>query len=369
MSDKAHDRTPAPPNDRDRWREIFGTRDRTPIRIRSILVAAFGMGVPVVAGLWLGYGEAGFTIGLGAILLSGATGGTAAPSGDRDRSSSAILPAMLAVTVATLIAGRPWTDAAMIGLVSIAALSSGFSRPFAIGAIRFCIYLVLGAGFLDGAASGRSDAALVFGIGALWNIVLRGLLADRSPIAGAPMQVMHVPTPAQRRAHFRKTLRSLAGWQFAARLIFGMAVASVIRHLWPDRHFYWIMLTVVLLTQRPIEHLPVKTVQRLIGTIAGVGVTWFIVTDVTSQPILAMLVCLLATLVPVTRARSYLLYSIVATPLILLVLDLGKPIEVALLTDRVMATIVGGALVIAGNIAADRLLNRSASITRRSRAQ
>lgn len=42
------------------------------------------------------------------------------------------------------------------------------------------------------------------------------------------------------------------------------------------------MLAVVLLTQRPIEHLPVKTVQRVIGTIAGVGVTWLIVTGVTS---------------------------------------------------------------------------------------
>jgi hypothetical protein len=365
----AHDRTLAPRNDRNLWREILGASDRAPIRIRSIFVAAFGMGIPVFAGLWLGHGEAGFTIGLGAILLSGATGGTGAPSGDRDRPSSAILPAMLAVTIATLIAGRPWTDAAMIGLVSVAALSSGFSRPFAIGAIRFGIYLVLGAGFLDGATNGHHDAALAFGLGALWNIVLRGLLADRLPKPDEPTQPARVPTLAQRRAHFRNTLRSLAGWQFVARLAIGLTVASVIRHLWPDRHFYWIMLTVVLLTQRPIEHLPIKTVQRLIGTIAGVGITSLIVADVTSPPVLALLACLLATLVPVARARSYLLYSIVATPLILLVLDLGKPVEVALLTDRVVATIIGGALVIAGNITADRLLNRSASMPGRSRSQ
>lgn len=363
------DHTPASRDSRDLWREIFTASDRTPIRIRSLLVAAFGMGVPVVAGLWLGRAEAGFTVGLGAILLSGATGGAAAPSRDRDRPSAAIFPAMLAVTVATLIAGRSWTDAAMIGLVSIAALSSGFSRPFAIGAIRFAIYLVLGAGFLDEAAAGHRDAALVFGLGALWNIVLRGLLADRSPKPDEPMQALRVPTPAQRRAHFLKTLRSPAGWQFAARLAIGMTAASLIRHLSPDRHFYWIMLTVVLLTQRPIERLPVKTVQRLIGTIGGVGITWLIVTGVTSPTKLAALACLLGTLVPVARARSYLLYSIVATPLILLVLDLGKPIEVALLTDRVVATIIGGALVIAGNIAADRLLNRRASVPRRSHSR
>lgn len=66
-------------------------------------------------------------------------------------------------------------------------------------------------------------------------------------------------------------------------------------------------------------------------------------------------------MVPAARARSYLLYSVVATPLIVLVLDRGKPIAVALLIDRLAATIVGRALVVAGSIAADWLLNRSRS--------
>lgn len=345
----------------DFWREVFAKADDGPITLRAVLIAALGMGVPVVAGLLLGRAEAGFTVGLGAILLSSSSGGTAASKSERGHPLTAVLPAMLAVGAATLIASRSWSDMAMIGLVSVAALLSGYSRPFAIGAIRFGTYLVLGAGFLDGARTGHGGATLVFGLGALWNIILRGLLVGLAPTPGVTSEGAREAAPAQRRARFVKTLRSLANWQFAARLAIGLTIASAIRHLWPDRHFYWVMLTVVLLTQRPIEHLPVKTVQRLLGTIGGVGITCLIVAGTTSPAILAILVCLLATLVPIARAYSYLLYSIVATPLILLVLDLGRPIETALFTDRLVATMIGGTLVIGVNMAADRLLNRHRS--------
>jgi uncharacterized membrane protein YccC len=187
--------------------------------------------------------------------------------------------------------------------------------------------------------------------------MLRVLLADRASATDALPQPARAPTSKQRRANFRKTLRTLAGWQFPARLTVGLTMASIIRHLWPAHHFYWIMLTVALLTQRPVEHVPVKTLQRLIGTIAGVGITWLILIGVSSPLILATIVCVLGVLVPIARARSYLLYSLAATPLILLVLDLGKPIETALLADRMAATIIGGAIVIVANVAADRHLN------------
>ena len=49
------------------------------------------------------------------------------------------------------------------------------------------------------------------------------------------------------------------------------------------------------------------------------------------------LVIALAILVPAARTRSYLLYSVVVTPLILLVLDLGRPIALGLLSDSAYA--------------------------------
>ena len=99
-----------------------------------------------------------------------------------------------------------------------------------------------------------------------------------------------------------------------------------------------------------------KTAQRLIGTVGGVGAAGIILVGLSSTIALAVTACLLAILVPVARARSYLLYAIVVTPLILLVLDLGRPVALGLLADRLVATLAGGAIVVAGNILFDRLL-------------
>jgi Fusaric acid resistance protein-like len=330
-----------------------------PLRRRTVAVAALGMAIPVVAGLLLGRLEEGLTIGLGAVLLAGAPDPAPEASAERPSALKKALPALLAVVAATAIGGAPWSDGPMIALVCVAGLASGYSRPLAIAAIQFSIYLVLSAGFLDGAAGHRGGAALIFGLGALWNIALRILLHERgdSP-PETPPQPKRVVTAAQRRAHYRRTLRSLPGWQFPIRLGIGLASASAIRHLWPAHHFYWIMLTVALLTQRPVERIPTKTLQRLAGTIGGVAVTWAILGS-TPAAALAGFVCVLAAALPIARSRSYLLYSIVSTPLILLVMDLGAPIQTSLLTDRLVATLVGGALVVAINCLLEVLLNRA----------
>jgi uncharacterized membrane protein YccC len=244
----------------------------------------------------------------------------------------------------------------VIPAVAAAGLVSGYSRPVAVGATRFGIYLVLSAGFLEGASQHRGLVALIFGLGAVWNIILRMLLHEAAKDAPEAPSGRRTPTAAQRRAHFRKTLRTLDGWQFPLRLAVGLGIASGIRHAWPEHHYFWVLLTVALLTQRPIEHVPVKTVQRLLGTIGGVAIAAAILIGVSSAVVLAGLALLLAILVPLARARSYLLYSVVVTPLILLVLDLGRPLALSLLSDRLVATLAGGAIVIAGNIVFDRLL-------------
>jgi uncharacterized membrane protein YccC len=115
------------------------------------------------------------------------------------------------------------------------------------------------------------------------------------------------------------------------------------------------VLTVALLTQRPIEHLPVKTTQRALGTIVGVGATWAILLWAPPPVPLVVLICALATVAAVGRARSYLVYAVASTPVILLVLDLGKPVETTLLTDRLVATVLGALIVVTANIVLDRL--------------
>ena len=335
---------------------------------RTVAVAALGMTVPVLVGLAFGQPQIGFTIGLGAMLLADATSASSSTTTDaRPHPAAALFPALLAVSVATVIAGFPWTDAAMIALAGIAAAISGYSRPVGAAAIRFIVYFVLSITVVQSAGEHRAAAALIFGLGALWNMAVRLMLYRRpektleAPAAQPPAKT---PTPAQRRTYWRRTMTTLTGWQYPIRLAVGLAVATGLRHLWPTHHYGWIVLTTALLTQRPIEHLPVKTLQRAIGTALGVSLTWAILTGIalSGKPPLIMLgalICLLATAAAIARARNYMAYSVLSTPVILLVLDLGRPVQMSLLTDRLAATAMGAAIVIALNIALDRLVGTS----------
>jgi hypothetical protein len=327
------------------------------VDLRTLAVAAIGMAGPVLAGLALGRTAAGLMIGLGAMLLAGGPRDEAA-GGAAERTSplSAILPAALAVASATLIAALPERDLAMLALAGIAALVSGFSRPAGVAAIRFLIYFILCLSLLEAAGDHRGTAAWLFGIGAVWNLAVRAMLPRPAaePVLAAPARV---PTSAQRRAYFRRTLGTFAGWQFAIRVTAGLAAALLIRDLWPAHHFTWVVLTVALLTQRPIEHFPVKISQRAIGTTAGVAVSWAILALGPSPPVIVAMLCLLAIAAPFARAGNYLAWSAVSSPAILLAMDFGRPIETALLTDRLIATLAGAGIVLAANFAADRWLS------------
>jgi hypothetical protein len=339
-----------------------------PGTLRMIALGALGMGGPVVAGFVSGHAQAGFTIGLGALLLTASPGpGEGAPGAPAPGALPMLPPALAAVLGATAIAGHAWSDGAFVAVAGLAALASGYSRVLAGAAIRFIVYLVLSAGFLDGAPGHHGAAALVFGSGAIWNIGLRVMLAIRPPAGQQGRITSPVPTAAQRRAHFRRGLATLPGLQFPLRLVLGLSAATAFGLAWPGHHFHWIVLTVALLTQRPVETLPRKTIERLAGTFGGVLVA-AVTLVVTSTVALAAFACLLAGLLPLARARSYLLYSMIATPLILLVLDMRRPVELALLTDRLVATFIGGGLVVVLNVLLGWFLRTSFSAEPTGRA-
>jgi hypothetical protein len=65
-------------------------------------------------------------------------------------------------------------------------------------------------------------------------------------------------------------------------------------------------------------------------------------------------IAVLAGLRPLLKARSYLAYSAIMTPLIVLVMGAGHPLGTGILVDRFIATLAGVALIIAANLAAAR---------------
>jgi hypothetical protein len=128
-----------------------------------------------------------------------------------------------------------------------------------------------------------------------------------------------------------------------------LGIAGLLRCLWPDHHLHWIALTVALLAEWQIDAFPVRTTQRALG--AAVGVLADRIASYLYAARLGMVVGvgLLAGLRPLLRARNYLAYTAAMTPLIILLLDAGRPPEGGVLIDRLIAALIGAGLVIATN--------------------
>jgi uncharacterized membrane protein YccC len=158
-----------------------------------------------------------------------------------------------------------------------------------------------------------------------------------------------VATPAQRRARWRQSLARPSGWDYALRLTACLAVAILLRWLWPDHHLHWIALTVVILCQRQVEAAPVRVTQRALGAVVGVALAGLLLVLHPPAWSLVAAVGLLAGARPLLQARNYLAYSALMTPLVMLILDAGQPLAAGTLADRLIATLAGVVLVLGSN--------------------
>ena len=319
-----------------------------------LVAAALGMGVPVALGFAWGHPAEGFAVSVGGLVMGGIAPGPSA-SEQAGEIGAKLLPAAMAMAAAIAVAAvgafGVREDAAIVAVAFAVALAGSFSRPAAIGAIRFTLLLLIASAIADGVAD-RAGLALLVLAGAAWTGVANfaaGAIARRwrstapSPAEPAPA------TSEQRLSRWRRSLATRDGWQYALRLGAGLCVAAILGAFWPTHHLHWIAITVVLLTERKAEPWPAKTAQRAIGTLAGViGAGVFMAAPLPAWS-LAIAVGALAGARSWLRERSYLAYTVVTTPLILAILDLGAPPGMDLLADRVVATLAGALLVLAGN--------------------
>lgn len=326
----------------------------------AMLAAGLGMAVPVLLAGWAGRLPLGLAASVGGLLAGGVPAG-------RDLGARAaalakgLAPLVLAAPVAVLIAGRAgWTDAAMVVLAIAAALGGGYSRALAAASIRFVAILVMVVGLAE-AAPGRWATLVLMGAGTLWWAVLAlglgGLAGWRG--GGAAVALPVAPAiSAQPFARWRRSLTRLGGWQCALRLGLCLGTAGVLRACWPAHHFIWIALTVTLLLRRQPQPFAVRTTQRTVGVLLGVAASGLI--GVRSPPVLALagLVGLLGGARPLLRARNYLAYSACTTPLVILLMDAGRPAGGGILLDRLLATLIGATLVMVADLMVTRLLAR-----------
>jgi fusaric acid resistance family protein len=324
----------------------------------QVIGAGLGMAVPIFIGAAVGNPEAGLLAAVGGLMVGGAAAGPSA----REQAGELVLalaPAIAASAAAALLAGRgALQDALVVLLVACAALAGGISRPAAIAATRFVLFLLI-AVVVAGNVPRRWVFVLLVGVGACWGVAVNVLLgaiarALRGAAAAAVAAAPAAHTNAQRLARWRRTLRTLAGWQYTLRLTLCLAAAAMLGYLWPGHHLHWVALTVGLLTERQVEAWPVKTTQRALGTLLGVLAAGLLFGWTMPWWALAATIGILAAARPYLRARNYLAYTAVTTPLILAILDAGAPPGAAVLVDRLVATLIGAALVLAANAALRR---------------
>lgn len=329
-----------------------------PVDWAHALAAGIGMGGPVLIGAVTGHVEAGLVASLGGLMMSGV--GTL-----RDAREQAIelalaaIPAALATIAASLLAQRGVAeDVAIVLLAALAALAGGYSREAAIVTTRFVLFLLVAGGAVGNAPNDAHPVLLVAGgalLSAAASLVL-GAVARRVRTTPnpAPHEAHATASHAQRRAHFRRALRTLAGWQYTIRLAACLAIAAILAHAWPGHHMYWVALTVALLAERAIEPLPVKVTQRALGTLVGVVIAHFVFAGTLPAAWLAMVVGVLAAGRALLRTRNYLAYTVIMTPLVIALLDAGRPPDWGVLGDRALATLLGALLVLAANAALRR---------------
>jgi hypothetical protein len=340
--------------------EAFRWSTEVETELVQALVSGAGMAGPVAVGAAMGNLPMGLAASVGGLAL----GGLAPRSTLKIQIAeliAALAPLAVASLAAALISGRDWaTGAAMMALAAVAAAVGGYSRPMAVATTRFIVFLAIVVNVADATPQPIALVVLIMA-GALWTACLSLVLGAfaRALRRDDPRANVVAPpgaTAAQKYARWKRSLAGLSGWQYTLRLAAGLGVAEALRRHWPDHHFYWIGLTVALLTQRRIEALPVKTTQRALGTALGVIAASLFVAYSPPAWSLALGIGLLAGVRPLLRARNYLVYSAVMTPLIVLILSAGRPLESGVLIDRLIATLVAAALAILANWIAGKAL-------------
>lgn len=300
---------------------------------------------------------------LGALAGSraGRTDGTTAqsePPGNTPR--RAVTDALAALAVDALstrarIVGRSTEAEAMAAIIArgdmLFAGILGESDPAALA--RAAARLSAAAGPL---AAGRDPAGPSLGTpGTLDDAVSGFLAAARGGTSGNPFtSYIAAAEPRRREGSVGLTLllgRLVPGASVlrgALALALCMAVAYAAAWLRLGAHWFWVPLTVTLVMKPDLGSVFARAVLRSLGTVAGAAVGAAMLAFVPRGPEMAVLITLLALLLPWAMRPSYAVQALVMTPLVLVLISAiapGPP-DVDLAVQRIIDTGIGSLIVL-----------------------
>jgi uncharacterized membrane protein YccC len=314
--------------------------------VSQIVAAMLGLAGPIIAGVATDHLRLGMVAAIGGLALGGAGQGTTL----RQRAlalAAALLAGCAAISTGTTIASHG--SLVILTLPAVAAIAGffgGISLAMARETTRFILFTTIAAG-LSAPEVRPLGMTLLFFLGGTWTLGLSLLLHavfGRAKCAMEPSAAaMQTPTRAVALLlrRWRESLFRLSGWQYPMRIWSCLTVAEAIAQIWPGQHGQWIAVTVAIVLGRRLPAPPTRLLQRALGTMLGVVIAGLLLIWTPPPLIVTCEIAALAAARPVLRAGNYAAYAVVMTPLIVLLLDFGQAISVAILADRLTATIAG----------------------------
>lgn len=113
-------------------------------------------------------------------------------------------------------------------------------------------------------------------------------------------------------------------------------------------HWYWVPMTIFIIMKPDFGSIFARTILRSMGTSAGVIIGAILLSVLQPGPSFVIVMTLIATTLPWASQRSYAMYALALTPLVLVLIDFVSPetrgVNYALL--RLVDTLLGGAIVL-----------------------
>jgi uncharacterized membrane protein YccC len=178
--------------------------------------------------------------------------------------------------------------------------------------------------------------------------VARVLSRDWSP-GDRTRAALAAEVRAPRGGRLDRVVRAFGGGRirriFVVRLMVCMGVAGVVSEVLPLQRSYWVPLTVAIVLKPDYGSVFARAVQRGIGTIVG-AVAGAVLLVLFHGAWLLVPFGVLAALLPYGRSRNYGLLATFLTPLVVVLVDLLKPVGWNLALDRLIDTLIGCAIVL-----------------------
>jgi len=172
--------------------------------------------------------------------------------------------------------------------------------------------------------------------GGLWGLAGAFLLRSVPALATRPEGPVHDPVP-------------IAGSHqlgYAAAVGATAAVGFLAAHELGLLRDFWVMLTVLVALRPDLAGTFAYATMRIVGTVAGAGLAYFLTVSTTSLPLLAAALALATAVALAIRSMNYILYATAITVVVIGLLNLAYSGGPALAVVRIEDTILGGALAV-----------------------